>query len=224
MAKVTGHIQISAELLDTDDYIIKEISKAISKEIGTRLNKISISILDSTKILLDATLRQQPEYNSIAMQGKLAKALGLPDGEDSMNWLIEQIIANIKIDIVHNTATPKMAYTDFSIKSTLDVESLYNDPQANVETKAGETLPWLRWLLSEGSNQVIKGYRIYYAPIPKPRSRSGGAIMVQDEGSSWGVPPEFAGTESNNFITRAIIQVQNELGSAISDKLKGALS
>ena len=35
--------------------------------------------------------------------------------------------------------------------------------------------------------------------------------MVKSDGKRWGVPPEFAGTAGNNFVTRAIDSIEDDI-------------
>ena len=60
-------------------------------------------------------------------------------------------------------------------------------------------LHWLQWLLEKGDTIIIDSYEY------SPRSgfgRSGGGSMKL--GGSWRVPPEYAGTPENNFISDSL--------------------
>ena len=58
----------------------------------------------------------------------------------------------------------------------------------------------LQWLLLEGDRKIIVGY--HYSARASKRSRSDLGLMIRK--GSWGVPSEFAGTQENNWATRAI--------------------
>ena len=54
----------------------------------------------------------------------------------------------------------------------------------------------MRWLLLEGTRTIVSSY----AYEPDNSGRSGGGTMRL--GGIWRVPPQFAGTASENFVTR----------------------
>ena len=65
----------------------------------------------------------------------------------------------------------------------------------------------MKWLLTLGDAVIVRDYEVK-AGFPKS-SRTGDKIMVK--GSGWRVPPEHAGSEGNNFITRAIDEALPEI-------------
>ena len=81
---------------------------------------------------------------------------------------------------------------------------LLNDRRMN--TEKGQSLHWLRWLLKEGAKPIVIGYQ--YVPGKAGRSR-GGVMMANAQ--SWRVPPQFSGTDENNFITRAFSGREKEV-------------
>lgn len=214
--------KLSIELVETASQIEELILKSLFPDLNIKVGPLEISIENQIKFLLTNALYSQPECQSLASQGKLAKDLGLEDGYGSISTVIEQVVSKVKVNIKGFGLSKSKAFTTFDVRLEVDLEELINDSDAKVETKKGQILPWLEWLLMEGPKRFVEGYKVYYASIPKPRSRSGGAIMVKDESSSWGVPPEFAGTENDNFITRAIASVQKQLKYVIEAETKKA--
>jgi hypothetical protein len=73
-------------------------------------------------------------------------------------------------------------------------------------------IDWLKWLLTEGNNIIISDFRVKYTP-DNVKSRSGGAIMIQK--GSFRIPPQFSGTEDDNFITRSLEGIQEFIYSEI---------
>ena len=67
-------------------------------------------------------------------------------------------------------------------------------------TEKGQELEYMKWLLTLGDAVIVRDYEVR-AGFPK-NSRTGDKIMVK--GGGWRVPPEHAGSEGNNFLTRAI--------------------
>ncbi len=74
----------------------------------------------------------------------------------------------------------------------------------------GHQITWLDWLMTKGTEVIIEGFDVVSTSAFSDslgyddRSRSGGGFMLQT-GGAFRVDPKFAGTEGDNFITRAII-------------------
>lgn len=81
-------------------------------------------------------------------------------------------------------------------------ESLKNNPACQTYTEKGVTIPWMKWTLEIGNSVVIADFRCKFQ---RGLGRSGFAIMVPDTAIGYRVPPQFAGTPIDNWITRTII-------------------
>jgi hypothetical protein len=103
------------------------------------------------------------------------------------------------------------APTDLAILKT-------GDPGVE-ETENGQMLPWLEWLTTLGDAVIVRDYEVR-AGFPN-HSRTGDKIMVRGKG--WRVPPEHAGTQDNNFLTKAIDEALPKLEKDIIYYFKGAL-
>lgn len=222
MARAFSGLRITADLVESDFQIERLIMKAFYEEFAKKVKFTGNGLTSQAQIAIRLALYEQPEYQSLASQGKLAKALGLPDGANSIEYVVDMIANSVKVDVDRPQLRRNSIVTGLTIAVTIDPDQLIEQPEAQVETRKGESLPWLRWLLKEGDLEFITGYKIYYAPIPKPRSRSGGAIMVEDEKSNWGVPPEFAGTDGDNFITRALVSAKEKVDKFVEIEMRKA--
>ena len=96
-----------------------------------------------------------------------------------------------------------------------DFVNLVSMQQGIVHTEKGDSLDWLSWLLKEGAKPIIIGYQ--YQAQAGGRSRGG----IMEKGTSWRIPPQFAGTETDNFITRAFSDREKEIQDLFA-KLLGA--
>jgi hypothetical protein len=102
-----------------------------------------------------------------------------------------------------------------------DFSGIVDDPNAFViDNDRGYSLPWLEWLLLRGGEIIVRGFDIKYGS--NPRSRSGEAIMVSSN-KNWRVPPQYAGTIKNNWITRALSLVEDKILDNIKLGLENSL-
>ena len=88
---------------------------------------------------------------------------------------------------------------------------------ANVSDVKGYTLPWLEWLLLQNNSPIIKNYEVEYGA--SPYSRSGLGIMVPSD-QDWRVPPEFAGSQDNNWTTRAVGRSEAQIYKLIQQSIE----
>ena len=89
-----------------------------------------------------------------------------------------------------------------------DLNGLIYTDFASVIDDDGYVLPWLEWLLLEGQSIIVKNYEVLYTKSASSRS---GMALMQPSKSSWRVPSQFAGTEKNNWTTRAINSVEDNI-------------
>jgi hypothetical protein len=210
-------MKFSLRLLETDSQISKlimdELKIILDKAINTALPKISTEI----KILIGESLRNQPEYSSL-MTGTLKAELGIADAT-SITSVIDALIETLAVQKNDIKVTNKGLSGGFSLtmmKSDDMNGVIYTDP-ASVKDASGYSLPWLEWLLLKGSEILVKNYEVSY--VSSPYSRSGMAIMIPSS-SSWRVPPQFAGTENDNWTTRAINSVEDSVYKIIQENIE----
>jgi hypothetical protein len=105
-----------------------------------------------------------------------------------------------------------------------DFGELINSDAGKVVTEKGQTLPWLDWLLTKGDRIIISDYSIHFQ---NNLGRSQQAIMVESSSGFWRVPPQYAGTSNDNWITRICDEestlIQNGLNDIIISELENVL-
>ena len=206
-------MRLSVSLLETDQQIRKSILDTISTKLSAGLQRSINPLTQSTKSIILKGLRSQPEYQSLT-SGQLRKEFGIAD-TNNVNIVIDNLLSTLTISIMPvktiNTGltggiTIKMIPSD-------TFGGAISDNSGNViDEDRGYKLPWLEWLLLKGTEVIIRNYEVKFGP--NPNSRSGDAIMVTSS-KNWRVPPEFAGTVRNNWTTRAIESVEEELTNTI---------
>jgi hypothetical protein len=106
-----------------------------------------------------------------------------------------------------------------------DFADILSLPEASIVDASGNVLPWLEWLLLRGDQIIIAGHQIQFGNFPN--SRSGNAIMIEDDSQAWRIPPIFSGVINDNWLTRVLDQsmrVIEDLFTRIVERhLKAAL-
>lgn len=208
-------------LLDQTSDITKKILGALQIEVSSVINKAIPKITEDIKLLVADALRQEPEYISL-LSGTLKAEFGIPDAS-SVEKIVEALVNTTTIQSNKVTIAGNGLKGGFSLtmmKSDDMNGVIYLDSASVVDNQKGYVLPWLEWLLYENNRPIVKGYSVEYTS--SPYSRSGLAIMVPDS-SNWRVPPEFSGSTRNNWTTRAISRIENNIYSTIINNIKDIL-
>lgn len=208
---------LSLKLVESNQEIQTAILKAMLPQIDSFMGSVADRIKKNLPELISQAILAQPEYVSLT-NGTLKLELGIPDPEQRIQELINIWINNIQISY----QKPKIVSA--KIKSTISVRAikadfrdvLGNDLAEVVDFNTGSVIPWLEWLLLEGTSTLVKDYEVSFGP--NPRSRTGYAIMV-DSDSSWSVPSQYAGTLSDNWITRAINNYKDDIDKLLQKAL-----
>lgn len=187
-------------LTETDKQIEAKISEAIAYHINMSLKKYTLHIEDRCKKLVRGWLLSQPEIISLQSgdSQSLAGLFGIPAG------MIPGVVDSI-ITAVQESVQVMFKVFDEELRGELEVrfqpsgfENLLSLPYGHVFYESGD-LHWLKWLIIEGSSIIIANYQYTAKP---GTGRSGLGTMTI--GSSFRVPPDFSGTLSDNFVTRAL--------------------
>ena len=201
-------MKFSIKLLESNSKIRTLILEQIKTVIEQALIKATDDVADSVKLLIQNSLRQEPEYISL-MSGTLKAEFGIPDSS-SIERVILAMTETLRIVSNPVTATTRGLSGVFSLTmmKSDNAGGVIYDEIANVTDNQGQSLPWLEWLLLRNNQAIIKKYKVRFGS--NQNSRSGLAIMVPS-GDNWRVPPEFAGSQSDNWTTRAVTRVEDEI-------------
>jgi hypothetical protein len=210
-------MKFSLRLLETNDQIAKLIMDELKIIKEKAISKALPTISSQIKILVSESLRNQPEYSSL-MTGTLKAELGIAEAT-SINSVIDALIETLSVQRNAITVTNKGLSGGFvlTMMKSDDMNGVIYTDQASVRDASGYSLPWLEWLLLKGNEILVKNYEVSY--FPSPYSRSGMAIMIPSS-NSWRVPPQFAGTENDNWTTRAINSVEDSVYKIIQDNIE----
>jgi hypothetical protein len=211
-------LKASIEILESNGDISKYILNALLPQVNTYFENVFDKVSKQIEEIVITSIKNAPEYSSL-ISGNLKAEFGLPDSESRVNNIIE-FWKNIRVKYntvkIKNNSTLSGSFILTMIPS--DYSDVINLPSANFTTEKGSKLNWLEWLLLFGNQTIIKDYEIKLGP--NPNSRTGLAVMKGTIAGKWSVPPEFAGIENNNWITRAIDNVESDINKLLKNSLR----
>lgn len=205
--------------LEPSNQITRAISQALTKELTLFLAARTKIIRHKLPKILSDAINRAPEVDSLR-GGKLQAELGVPDAASRIDRLIEIWSNSIDIQFIPPKLVGNIIYASVVISAIkADFNDVLGAEEATYNTANNQVISWLEWLLLEGDKQIIKTYRI--GGDAGRFSRTGlGKIMIHDQRRSWGVPPEFAGTINDNFVTRTVENINAEIDTMLQDALK----
>ena len=212
-------MRISANIVETNSEINTMILEIMADHINDTLNIAMPKITTEIKELVAVSLREEPEYQSL-LSGRLKAEFGLSD-TNMVDNIIDKLVSTIDVSrstVSYNKIGLVGGFTITMMKSD-DMNGVIFTDIASVISNNGQHLPWLQWLLLEGNNAIVKNFDVKMGSYSQ--SRSGMAIMVSSR-DNWRVPPEFVGTISNNWTTRAIDRIEDKIDILI-ENIIGAL-
>jgi hypothetical protein len=211
-------LNIDIKILESDSEIQRRLLKALLPDIRKYMNKVINNIKNKLPNIVNSAIKNTPEYDAILM-GRLKAEFGIPDPAFKLAGLLDIWSKNIAIEYQNPQISGSQIKSQFSASMIkIDfADVLYSDFAQVIDNERGYSLPWLQWLLLEGNKTLVKNYEVVFGP--SPRSRSGLALMTPSK-KSWKVPSMYAGTQNDNWITRAIDSAQNDIYRILEDSLQ----
>lgn len=211
-------MKLQLRLLESDADISNQILIAIKDILNTAFNRSIKNLKVKIPQQVKNAIISEPEYQSL-ISGKLQYEFGIPDATTKVNKILDIWSNNINVNIIPVTISGNRLRGGFAINMIQsDYGDVLGDDSANVvDSKSGAVLPWLEWLLLYGNKIIINNYQVQVGP--NKNSRTGLAIMVSSK-ESWRVPPEFAGSTDNNWITRALSKLDSTISNIIQQEIE----
>jgi hypothetical protein len=193
-------MSISIQISDSIKTIEANINRAAAELANDIVTKNLSKISSSVKTLIPSWISVQPEIQSLLSSdpSSLAGQFGIiGSAQNIVNNIVDSVVNSTEIKLIKYTSTLKgglelrfQPSTFANLLSLPDGHTVYN----------GGDLHWLEWLLKRGDSIIVTNYQ--YNPSTG-LGRSGLGNMIP--GGTFRIPPQFSGTEDNNFITRAFI-------------------
>lgn len=211
-------LKFDLKLVGSNSDIGKDICNALLPDINRFLDNVFDKMKKTIPDIVIQSIVSQPEYESL-VSGQLRSEFGLPDASARISEILQTIRSGAGVSKRRAVVSGSKISANIRfemIKS--DFQDLVNLGAASFTTEKGAQLNWLQWLLLEGDSVIITDYR--FTAGPSSFSRTGSGIMQQSSGAFWRVPPEFAGTVKNNWITRAIDSASSDIERAIQSLIR----
>ena len=214
---------MTLELIDTTREIENKIHYAILVHLDNALKKSVPQIEQDVSTRLKQIFISSPEYLSLTTGGKLSVELGIP-GDVALRLLdkvINTFADSLVVDLKDIKSWGSLARGFFPMNIYIHetvIDKIIALPESSYLSNQ-RRVDWMEWLLTKGNQVILANFKIQYGNYAQVDfSRTGGAIMI--EGGTWRIPPEFAGTYNDNWITRAIDNNARFLQDLITASIK----
>lgn len=189
----------------SNSFLQKQILDAMISDLNIAFAKANSAAEKDIKKLTEQIIKRSAFYREFK-HGTLRGEFGIRPSE--LDIRLDSILRGI-VDDTH------LVRQNLSINGNIitggwlltmgtDLFAALKGQQAGItRTEKGEFLPWLQWTLEEGNRLIIADFSILFRFLA---GRSGQAIMIPNNTVGWRVPPSFAGTDYDNWITREILQ------------------
>ena len=203
-------MKASFKLLESQSEINKSIVKQISKSLNVAVMGAVPVIADRIKSLVRNAITSSPEYNEL-LGGSLQAELGVPSSGSRLSRILDTWLKSMQISKQPIRASGSKIVGGMTITMIRDdYADVLGTAEASYITAKGQKIAWLDWLLMAGDKTLVADY-IFTEDIGRGKSRTGLGLMKREKKKRWHVPREFAGTIKNNFVTRALSKLENQV-------------
>lgn len=210
-------VRFNLKILENNQTIANRMTKALRDELIPLLTSAFTKSQREISTLIQSSILFSDTYQSLA-SGQLRAEFGLRDSQDRLDEILSfwsRIYAKFDKPRVSNGKIVGGFKIEMIQKDFRDVIGL---PSASFTTAKGDRLDWLEWLLLFGKKTIIKDYNVVFGNFRT--SRTGQAIMRPTIQGKWSVPTEYAGTIKDNWITRIIDGLDDEINNILIKNLR----
>lgn len=196
-----------------DNKIAYAVKRDLIKKMNSLLPVIKSEIKPKVSKLILTQLNESSTVKSL-LSGKLKDDFGLFGNvvNVTVNNIVDEISNGIDLSINISNKSDGILTTTLYILPYSDFPKIASVAGASLPSKGGN-VDWLEWLLARGTQVVIGDFWMF--PYAKGRTRSGGSsVMKKIESkprSPFRVDPSYAGTLTDNFITRTIQSINDDI-------------
>lgn len=200
--------KLSLKIINGADFIksaLRGLASLITKDFDKKRGKAESKI---RKITYNA-IYNSPEMNAVR-GGQLAFDLGIEEGNDPTSLIANAVANSVNVRRPNFKASGNIISGNYTVEiQPNNFSNLLTQSFGTVVTEKGQKLPWLSWLLVEGDSIIVAEWSVEYGQ----HGRSGGARMVP--GGAFTIDPQYSGTISDNFVSRALEEVNEKILKAL---------
>lgn len=212
-------IAIKVNMVTQPTDMVASIERETSKFMTDILHSAAGPVKNKLSEAISVAIRSSPEAISM-IEGELKQQLGLLDASPIISDIVKALQTSMMFDVEPAIYSGGRLSGGYSIGiSQKDFRDVLNISDSSYVTKNNITVSWLSWLLFYGDIPIIYGYKLVSDPNNSSNSRTG-AVMVKDPGGSWGIPSQYSGIESDNFIIRALLNVEHDINNIILEEFR----
>lgn len=197
---------LTGEIAEHADTVFKRNKPVIEQNVKNLLKQ---------KLVNNEAIQSLLDYD--IAKNSLKKQFGLTDQEAliSVDLIIESVVNSVEVVLVKSRRLDLITSFTIRILPKNLMETLAN-AISYVSQPSGSEIKWLEWLLLKGLEITVEGWSEKLSNNPK--SRAGG--IMKEDGGYYRVDSRFAGTIEDNFLTRVILESNDEILSIIRNNLK----
>jgi len=220
-----GSIPIRLQWVTTADSFRDKVLRAMYKHLTKRLGSpaFQTSIRRGSRKILERELRAHPTFQSmVAHDGKLRRELGVVDSQSAMESLVRDWVRSVDVKVGRPRLLrgSSIAGTIITLRAIqADYDDVLSKAYASYTTEKGQHIPWLNWLLTQGSEILVATHVPVRIPTARTSRTGTNTIMVKSKGSGWGVPTEYAGMPENNYCTQSIAKAVPDIEKLFIDEV-----
>ncbi len=204
-------MRVSLKILENNATIHKHILNALKKGLESAMKRSVGSVSIEVKNVVKQAIISSPEYREL-VGGELQAELGVPESSSRLEQILDIWLASLNVSrkpVRISGSSLSGGFSLFMIRE--DWSDVLGTSAAQYTTLKGKIIPWLEWLLLAGDQTIITDYT-FSATVPAGYySRTGGGVMLDAPQRRWHVPRQYSGTALDNFVTRALLGVGEEV-------------
>jgi hypothetical protein len=218
-------ITLRVSLSDSPESVGRKVLAAVRDELDSAFRRAAPAITRRVQDVCTDLIKGTDEYRSL-LSGELLAELGIPDVEARLRQVLLAVRRGVGVRVQPTRVAGDRVVGGLSVDMVRsDFEDVLGLPAARYVSNGRYVIPWLQWLLVEGDRVVVTTHEVTYALTPTQRLRSRTRMALMRPGSGWRVPPEYSGTLSSNFISRAFDApgVENSFAKVLREEIQRRL-
>lgn len=218
-------IGLQLDFIKGQDQLATGIAKAMRPVLNKAFIDSSPLIEAGLQNMIRRAIKQTNEYQSL-INGTLRSELGLVDPDNKMEEILEVWIKSIVVIPVN----VKFARASKALEGGLSIKGIkssMNDviglPSATYISENGQRVPWLEWLMLYGDQVILTDHHVKFDlnSYEFKYSRTGLALM--QKGGTYRIPAEYSGVAGNNFVTKALENIKDDIEHLIVNEVQRAI-